>query len=406
MKYFYTPKLNSHFIRPWPYPYKGGLSISNDAEFMSYAFFETLMYFTNTSVDTAWGKGLNIPMSSSVFFYSAHNYNFSYVDGITLDAPLNPEAKHIDAHIKNGWIDTLHAYGDFDHIGGFTRAHAERCLKTLDNKKLKIKIFTNHGGVENIQNVGVDAAYHEGDKPNSPAYHADLMAEYGIKYIWSDSMVSQHTEAPAARPPFKTRIKDIIKKLIRWKKTTIISDLPHSITLNDGQKFKGFMRFRSTGENAPNLSSFKHQIEQIEWHKMYATNAGLVIYQHFGVLDRIDGKCIAAKIEDVNANKDLYLTPFYKLQEEHTAGRLWIARLEEYLDYLTMIQNTSVKRDRNNTYHLSTIDKAEYNAAYFKNLTLSIKSAKAVQILYRGIPIKFRIDKCEQSKHYCAIILP
>src|SRR5207245_1300214 len=155
-------------------------------------------------------------------------------------------------YLQSGWIDTNHAYGDFDGSGGFTREHAVACYEELGRLGVQLRVFTNHGSAANIQNVGKDADYHQGDNPRSAAYHADLMRANGIEYLWTDSLV-------VARPRR-------FSYLSRWpKKSSLLSESE----LQDGTRWKSFMRFRSTGINAPNLSSVGHQLNQINLEYFY-----------------------------------------------------------------------------------------------------------------------------------------
>ena len=146
--------------RVLPYPYKGAMTISNDAEFMSFEFFETFYSFLNSNKKTIFGDGLGLQVTSSLFFYSNKPYNLSYFNGIEVNSPKNGYAQRLCEYLKAGWIDTNHAYGDFDGIGGFQRAHAIRVLEEMNEKQIQIPCFTNHGDTFNIQNIGTDASYH------------------------------------------------------------------------------------------------------------------------------------------------------------------------------------------------------------------------------------------------------
>ena len=96
-------------VRPWPYPFKAALTISNDAEYVSFNFFEELMTFLNTESQTSLGQGLGIEVTSSVFHFSANPYNFSVFKGASPDAKPSEYAHRIEEYLSGGWIDTLHA---------------------------------------------------------------------------------------------------------------------------------------------------------------------------------------------------------------------------------------------------------------------------------------------------------
>ena len=167
-------------IRALPYPFLGALAMSNDVEFFNFHFFDPFMEFLNTKRTTCFGMGLGLEVTSSFFFYSTHPDSISYFAGIDPKAQLSPLANRIVDYLRSGWIDTNHSYGDFDGVGGFQREHALRCYEVLAKLGLTIRVFTNHGSGENIQNVGSDAKYHCGDLRGHEAYHADLMKQNGI----------------------------------------------------------------------------------------------------------------------------------------------------------------------------------------------------------------------------------
>lgn len=331
-------------LRAWPYPFEAGIAISNDSEFMSLEFFEILMAYLNTQQQTVLGKGLGIEVTSSVFHFSANPYNFSVFNGSAPDAQRSANAHRIEEYLQAGWIDTLHAFGDFDHVGGFERAHAVRCIEHLKKIGVSIDVFSNHGGIDNIQNVGRDADYHRGDHRGHFAYHTDLWGEMGIRYAWTDSMVV-HTLKPSALT-FRQRL-GILRRSFR-RESNIAYFKSHdpsvlkNIGLNDGLNVYGFRRFRGTGANAPNLCSLGHQLSQISWQEFYRNGEGLIIYQHFGVLNRVNGRCVAATVDAVKQRPEVYLAPFRFLAREFAEGRLWVAGCARFLNYLRMLNEIEV----------------------------------------------------------------
>jgi hypothetical protein len=200
-------------LRALPYPFLGALSISNDVELLTFDFFEALMKFLNTRNKTLFGVGLGLEVTSSLFFYSANPNTFSYFSGADVRAKVNPVAKRLKDYLCSGWIDTNHAYGDFNQVDGFHRDHAIRCYDVLTKLNSRIKVFTNHGGADNIQNVGADAGYHCGDLKNHYAYHADLMRQHGVRYVWTDSMFTQKETSEVS---YSKRIKLKRLRFTRW----------------------------------------------------------------------------------------------------------------------------------------------------------------------------------------------
>ncbi|MDG2989980.1 hypothetical protein L3556_03385 [Candidatus Synechococcus calcipolaris G9] len=403
----------SPLIRCWPYPYLAGLSLSNDAEFMSFDFFDTLMKFLNTKTLTPLGKGLGLDISSSFFFYSAHPYNFSYFDGHNINAPCKDYYSRINEYLQSGWLDTIHAYGDFDTVGGFSRAHAIRCFDILANIGVSIPIFTNHGGVENIQNIGRDALYHQGDIKHSQAYHADLLAQHGIRYVWTDSMLTQQIEKQRINLRLRLSLikKSILKKKMQKNTAYFIesNDISCPIKLQDESIFIGFQRFRSTGKNAPNLSSLAYQLHQIPWSDFYKYHMGIIFYQHFGVIYRNAGKCFPATIDAIKEHPETYLTPFYFLKNEKISGKLWIASLESFLNYVSMIRTTTVTQEVDGVYCLHNENlKNCFNVMeaqkYYMGLTIYIDPSKSIQIKSENKKLKIDYNGPDEMGRYSCTV--
>ena len=375
----------SESLRPWPYPFEAGLSIANDAEFMSFEFYDVLLRYLNTDEQTPLGKGIRLPFSTSVFFYSVPEYNFSYFDGAEVDGPTTQRANAILDGIRSGWIDTLHAYGDFDGVGGFTRDHAQRIQSELESNGLNVPVFTNHGGVENRQNVGKDAAYHQGDVVGSSAYHTDLFESLGVRYVWTDSLVTAMQPKQAERGGLFSRFwrKPSSAKAMEVSQTRLFQ----SNVLQDGSPQKGFLRFRSTGVNAPNLSSFKYQLEQLDWAGMYQQNGACVIYQHLGVLHRINGQCTAASIKDLQERPEALLSPFHFLKSEMQQGKLWVARLADFLNYCEVLESLLCKSDTQGTIHLSSTE--NWSVKQLAGVTLYVDVRGPISVIYGGQPLAY-----------------
>jgi len=396
--YYQLLETKGELVRRWPYPYTAGLSISNDIEYMSLEFFQVLMEFLNTENETSLGKGVGLSISSSVFFFNFRDYNFSYFDGLAPDAPNSQNAHVIRDYIESGWIDTIHAYGDFDWVGGFCREHAERVLVELSQYGLRVPIFTNHGTVDNVQNIGMDVGYHQGDVLGGEAYHADLLSSMGIKYVWTDSLVTW-------RELDKTRlekVKGLAKGVRNWVKgiknrddTQLIQDVP----LNDGSFVKGFLRFRSTGDNAPNFTSLPYQINQINWDQFYADQGAIILYQHLGVLERLARQCTQASVESIMSGRQYLLSPFYFLQDQMRLGKLWVPVLSELLTYVDMVNSVLIKRDKD-IYEIC-FREGEYS---IWGLTVYIDSLKPVKLVCGGEEIQYRFNGPDETGRYSVTV--
>jgi len=373
--------------RVLPYPYKGAMTISNDAEFMSFEFFETFYSFLNSNKKTIFGDGLGLQVTSSLFFYSNKPYNLSYFNGIEVNSPKNGYAQRLCEYLKAGWIDTNHAYGDFDGIGGFQRAHAIRVLEEMNEKQIQILCFTNHGDTFNIQNIGTDASYHQGDRPDSRAYHADLLHQLGTRYIWTDSAIFARKSKRFLRISHLT-IKPVIVKR----------------RLQDGQEFLVFNRFRSTGANAPNLSSLGYQIEQVNLEELYRKRGIIVLYQHLGVLGRNSGKCIPATIEAVRSRPEVFLAPWYRLAREVHEGRLWLPALHVLLRYCEMLLFTGLVRREDNAIEVVIERVIPDPEEYFQGLTFYIDTRDSVSLIYCGRQIPIVYNGPDETGRYSVTV--
>lgn len=373
-------------IRPLPYPFLGALSISSDVEFMDFPFFEDLMRFLNTQKKTSLGYGLGLEVTSGFFFYSAHPSSFSYFSGSSPTAAPGLLADRMNEYLQGGWFDANHAYGDFDQAGGFEREHALRSCELLTKLGIQIKVFTNHGGPENIQNVGIDAAYHCGDLPGHKAYHADLMRKHGVRFIWTDSLIT-----PKAEATFSERAKHLFEKLSRGRVKILPTlgkengSLLLDCDLQDHSRLRGFWRFRSTGINAPNLSSLGHQLRQIDWPVFYKRNNVVIIYQHLGVLHRNSGRCYQAAVGAVRARPEVFLAPFHVLAREFREGRLWVSGLSRLLSYVDMVESTRIDCDsQQDLYYIVHDHVVGQPEVFFQGLTVYIDPTRPFRLCYRG----------------------
>lgn len=364
--------LNEKIVRKVPYPFKAGLSISNDCEFMSQEFFDSLMTFLNSSEQTILGKGLGLDVTASTFFYSAHKYNFSYFNGTNVNSKKSSFSARMEEYLRSGWIDTIHAYGDFDGVGGFERNHALRVFEVLDRIGSVIPVFTNHGDSFNYQNIGGDAFYHKGDVSDEKAYHTDLLVQHGTKYIWTDSAVFGDLKS------IRERLKTISTANFQLSSKSLVENF----ILRDGQKLMRFDRFRGTGVNAPNLSSFPYQLARLNLPQLYKKHGLAVVYQHLGVLDRINGKCRAASLDAMIARPEIYLAPWYFLSQEVREGRLWLSGLAQFLEYNNMLKNLKIQIGTGNEIKLETDQKFQDPQDHFQGLTLFVDVNEIPKVFY------------------------
>lgn len=138
-----------------------------------------------------WNEELGLPVATSMFLFSRNP-----------SAP--PQASYLDGDrdglrelYGKGWIDSLHSLGDL--VAPVARDEVARAFETLRADGVRLEVWTNHGGAVNVQKLGVPTG--RGDLPGDPAYVADLVRDYGIKYVWPSELthlVGQDRPATAA----------------------------------------------------------------------------------------------------------------------------------------------------------------------------------------------------------------
>ena len=187
-------------LRCFPYPYRAMAALVNDCDNTTLRSFERYHRFLNTRSETVYGTGLGLDVSDSFFAYTAaEDYNsvMTYFSGA--DAETLKDARFIERYIRCGWIDALHAYGDFSSpVGGapsaaatmFTRNLAAGAYELLSRDHIIPAVWTDHGNNGNVQNFGsygpeASARYKRGDDPASKDYyHTDITLSDGVKYVW------------------------------------------------------------------------------------------------------------------------------------------------------------------------------------------------------------------------------
>lgn len=376
----YNSKKKTDYLRKWPYPYTAAISISSDFDFTNFDFFEVFMRFLRTSEATELGFGLNLDITSSMFFYGNPEYTASYFAGLECESPRSKHAGIFDEFLKEGVIDANHSFGDFNHYGGFSRKHADRVYKRLADLGVQLKVFINHGDALNCQNIGTGYSHHKGCDSSSKFFHTNLFSKNGVKYVWSQNLLLESIEK-----------KD-------YKKNNLVSCI-----LQDGQEFKGFYRFRGTGVYAPNLSSLAQQINSIDFDQLYKEQGYFILYQHLGVLFRHASKSYSATIEDFKKRPEL-LYPFYQLKTEKEKGKLLILGLAKFLNYIDTYSKIKINKEPYVVNTFFILGDFEENHE-FSGLTFYIDPTTPVHIYFKDKKLKYYINGPDETDRYSATLL-
>ena len=310
-------------LRRYPYPYRAALALSNDAEFLTPRAFWDLHRFLNTAEPTPLGAGLDLQITDSAFMYSVDSKrSFSYYEG-TGEA----ESRHagwMREMMQEGVLDVLHAYGDFDGVGGFTRAHAERALAELERHRIRLRVWTNHGTVENTQNIGTERAYYQrGDLPGTAEYHTDLSLAYGLRFCWLDFNATNvfGNAGPAGGKGIG---------LFRRGKEDETEPLMSAEPLRDGGSVYLFQRYR--GPDRPDPSSLASQLSAANLEGLREQEAVAIVYQHLGC-DRSSGQCVPATPPYLSREAVAALRAVAGL---HHGGEVFVAGLGSLLRYIVV----------------------------------------------------------------------
>jgi hypothetical protein len=246
-------------VHPFPYPYRAAVAVSNDCEFMSWDHYLGIYRLLN---DPA---GLDLEIGTSLFFFVTNalcHSSFSYFDAAS-GAP-SADAPAIREMVEAGYIDTVHAYGDFDD-GSFTRQHAELVVEECERHGMRFPFWTNHGSDRNFQNLGHEhlAVYQRGDDPTAPQYHLDLLRRVGAEFFWVDDGYQQSV-GEGTRVLYSERARD-------------------------GSELQLVRRFRGLhGKPPPMAKSLPEQMTTADLDLLVERREACIYYQHLGAWERSD----------------------------------------------------------------------------------------------------------------------
>lgn len=293
---------------PIPPPYQRMLALNSDIEWTSWEMQMELL-------DICAQRDLETSFSFWMFSSPKATWRLYEEDG-----GLSRYAQAAFVLGRNGLLDTLHSFGGKRHLGGcnFTINDIREGYKLLANEGWYPQIYTNHGSVDDVQNIGGKswASYHKGDQPGNELYHLNETLKAGLKFFWCD--------------PDYVIDKAALSASIMTDPSQLIpgSGEPDSLFVMDkGRDENSFIRFRrfmgdlSTG---PSLDNFAQQVDQI----LAQSDPGyIVLYQHLGVERKKNGRPASAiarplridaieamdKLKDAQTNFDLLVTTTSRL---------------------------------------------------------------------------------------------
>ena len=404
----------------FPFPYKAALTICSDIDGTSWKHFLTIHQFLNSERSTILGKGLKLSIGDSFWMYDTPgipNSAFSYFKNA--NGEKSPQAPMIKELIKAGVLDVLHGYGNFESPIEFSRDLSERAIEELEKNGLKIKVWTNHGGIESVQNIGRrsrgmgDINDPEIDKHHF--YHTDLLISYGIKFYWdSEAAVTKvvgqerkvkFSEAYWKSPlvnDYRAKLKMLAKGVISladnvlskltnthfvpWQLFDPQNRLLDSDQLRDGKSIFRFKRFGNGrfdwSEDLPFLLNDQVLSELIK------REGHLVLYIHLGDRREKKEKVPLSKetVEKLNQISDLFKSG--ALWVDTTSRLLTYNLIRRFIDWEVVETSGLIKIVIHGLKNCPV--KTNLSATELNGLSFRINTSKNVKIFFRNkeIPSK------------------
>jgi hypothetical protein len=327
-------------LRKFPYPFRAGLAICNDADLMTEESFRFVHRFLNTTKDTPIGPGLGLPISDSFFLFSSpDNPNrFTFLEDLS-DKP-SPRSGLLRDCAAAGLIDTLHTYGAFSSPSHFSRDLARRGIEALERAGMRIRVWVNHGPPENVQCFGPLAAPHfHGDDPESKFHHTDLTIDYGIQYCWTGEELGEAI-AYDAQSTLASLWDQGALLLLALRKSRSLPRRPRLLTpisLRDTRRVLRFERYWGTTGQTPTVEDITSQLSARRLARLKRSAGYSIVYQHFAVRRKAPG----FGVNRYAANVAPYFGPgereaFIRLAREYHCGNVWVAFTERLLRYNRM----------------------------------------------------------------------
>ncbi len=318
-------------LRPFPFPYRAALAIASDIDVCTPATFLAVHRFLNGE--------LGLPVADSCFGVGQEPGQLAYflADGRT---PA-PTAPLLEAAIRDGLIDSLHSWGDFNEAPPepkFLRHLALTFTEHLQRAGLSLKIWINHGSPANRQNFFTRTqSEFVGDDPASPWYTADLAKALGVQFYWGMELTPWplSIQAPWTRPAHWLRVggnslKNLAKMFLgrrsQQRRRDQITSLAVPLTLRDGWPVWAFSRFNRHPQGLwgrPNRHTLKYALAPAVLGQLVQEAGFLILYTHLGMPRSDPGPLFLAP--------DRQALEF--LADMYHHGVIWVATTARLLTY-------------------------------------------------------------------------
>lgn len=330
----------------FPPPYRAALAFSNDVDdLLDPGGWWEYLRFLNTAENTRWGKGLEMEVGDSFWFWSDHGEEQpgSYFAGLT-ETP-SPFAPLIASLGRAGYLDTLHTYGTFSRHGGFRREHAKIAARVLADEGFAPSVWVNHGGAHDFQNLWRGC----GDVPENPEargapapeYHLDLTLEMGIRFAWLGELTRVpgqdrplilrdvlHPASPLRRDALAYFGRSLSRRLgyrdllAQYPNYAVLENrLLWRRTLRDGNAIDSFVRYGDFAR--ADFSDLAWLLRDYFLDTLEHGGGSSVVFLHWS---RHPGRSFS----DLDPNA---LQALRKLAERHREGRIWVTTTGRLLAY-------------------------------------------------------------------------
>jgi hypothetical protein len=300
--------------------------------------FEAIHQFLNTACVSRLGKGLDLPIADSMFMYCERPGGLSFFRGLS-DVAGEDSGFLADA-VKNGWIDSLHAYGDFLSPDVFSRKMAERALNELERNNIRLKVWIDHGSADNTQNFAFPNLVSKGDNRKHIAYHTDLLKQYGVLFTggYSSEQVGQNGKKRYLTKPLPQA--DVPLSFFKRLHGRFCGRrLLHRRRCKDNNVFYAFCRARN-GVLRPDASTLSHQLSAENVQKLIKSEGTMILYQHLGSINK---RANEFPYLDLQARKVLS-----NIADKYREGTVWVAPTSKILAFSYVMENIKLSGSNNN----------------------------------------------------------
>jgi hypothetical protein len=394
-------------LLPFPPPYRAALALSNDTDdLLEPGSWFSFLRFLNTRESTPWGEGLGLEVGDAFWFYSDHadEQPAAYFRGLGKEP--SGFAPFIGTLGRSGHLDTLHSYGNFSRHGGFRREHAERAARVLAEEGFTPRVWVNHGGAHDFQNLLSGC----GDLPENPEargapapeYHLDLTRRLGLRYAW----VGELTRVPGQERSLQGQ---------DWwgREGVLLRELGGYL----GRSLARGLGYRELLRRYPNPSPLRNRLlaprrfgdgSVMQTFRRYgdftrATFADLPWLLRPGFLDALEGGGGISLVflhwarHPGRCFRDLDprgLDALRGLARRAEERRVWVATTGRLLAYAEARRVLRVRTERGSgkdRVHLEASalpDGREIETADLAGISLRVRDPRAVEVMWRGEPLR------------------